>query len=577
MTRASSPQPARPGSGDTPAAEPRERQWIGWMWAWVLVAAAAMAFDLGGHALFDPDEGETAAVALEMATTGDFIVPRLNALPRLDKPVLAYAFQAFAMRVLGPSELAARLPALLAAWATMALTAWFSARLFGRSTAWIAALVVATSPLAVAMGRTARGDSLLAFFMVLAVVGFYRAVENEPQPGALRCNRWTLIAWAAMGAGVLTKGPVALAIPLLVAGPYALWRRRSLAVWHPAGWALHLLVVLPWAFAVEGRIPGFLHYALVTETWQRLTTDELQRTGPVWYFLPYLLAGCFPWIVMVGATALLRRGRGWGRWHRPLVFVLLWLSLPLLFFSLSQSKRPHYILPLVPAVALLAAWAWNRRRPPVGAARTAALAWVLLGGTLLLAAWLGLASRLPDSLAGVAQPTVWALGGLAVAAGLLAFGYARRRALAPVALSLPLVALPAVTAPLLHAVAKERSARALVAAIEPHLASDTAVVGIETFTPSLAFYLRRPIRVSTATGEPLGSNYVLGNFEALIATGSPSLCPAGCWWDELRRCARPTIFLLEPQYSEVATLSAAGLPILFENSKLVAMGPCRPL
>src|SRR5436305_4252283 len=125
------------------------------LWAailWCALLAAALAFRLGGYPLLDPDEGRNAEVAREMAASNDYLMPRLDGLPYLDKPVLFFAAEAAAMEVLGPTEVAARLPSLLCALATAGLAGWFAARLYDRGTAWRAATAAAAAPLAVAMG-----------------------------------------------------------------------------------------------------------------------------------------------------------------------------------------------------------------------------------------------------------------------------------------------------------------------------------------------------------------------------------------------------------------------------------------
>lgn len=554
---------------------------------WLAVAAGAMGLGLGRQALIDPDEGRNAAVGLAMAVSGDYVVPRLNGLPHLDKPALFHAAEAVAMRVFGASELAARLPALVSAWATVALTFWFARGLFGRGAGWIAGTACATAPLAIAMARTAIFDSTLSLFVVLALMSFYRAVESEPpekevipEQAISMGRRWALLAWAAMALGVLTKGPVALVVPLLVATPYALWRRRSAVVWHLSGPLLHLSIVLPWALAVESRVPGFLRYALVTETWQRLTTDELRRGGPIWYFLPYLLAGCFPWIV-VAAAAGWERFRGLSARERPaLVYLALWVIVPLLFFSLSHSKRPQYILPLMPALALWTAWAWSLPAGRERAVRAGAIAWLVCGSLLNVAAATLTARRFGGDaeLAGDARSTALALGAVMMVAGALAWLAASRRSdLAFMALSLPLVVLPLVTGPLGVAVASSRSAKALAAAVRPHVGPDTRIVGIETFSPSLTFYLGRPVHLSASSGLPLGSNYLLRSYATLAKSGSTTLHESGWWYDRMRSCSQPLIFLLESRYREERrTLAAAGLQVLYEDGKLTAMGPCMP-
>ncbi len=547
--------------------------------AWLILAAGCLGLRLGGHPLIDPDEGRNAATALEMATSGDYVVPRLDGLPHLDKPVLFYAASALSMRLLGPSELAARLPALLATWATVALVVWFSAYLFGRRTAWIAGTACATAPLSIAMARTVIFDGLLGFFVVLALAAFYRAIEAGAGPARFSGERrWALLAWVAVAFGILTKGPVALVVPLLVAGPYAFWRRRSSVVWHPFGWVPALLLVLPWALAVEARVPGFLRYALVTETWQRLTTQELQRGGPIWYFLPYFIGGCFPWVVVVAASARERWRELRGPERRPLVYLALWIAMPLVFFSLSQSKRPQYILPLVAAVALLTAWAWSGERLPGRGVRAAAIGWLLIGGLLLWVASAG-AERLEavPELGTAAQPTALALGAPMVASGVAAWALSRRGRAALAALSLPLALAPVVTAPLMSDIARVRSAQGLAAALRPHLTPETEIVGVETLPPSLLFYLGRPIELSSATGAPLRSNFVLRFYDPWVARASSTLHPSDWWQEALASCSRPQVFLVRKKYQrEREILERASLPLLFEGPSVLAMGPCRP-
>jgi 4-amino-4-deoxy-L-arabinose transferase-like glycosyltransferase len=343
--------------------------------AGIVALVAAVSWGLGGYALLDPDEGRNAEVAREMMAGGDVVLPRLDGLPYLDKPVLFFAADAISQRVLGASEAAARLPALLFAVATAGLTAWFAGRLFGRRARWVAGVAALAAPLPIAFARTVIFDSALTFFMVVALCAFYLAVEARA--AAEGWLGWTALAWAAMGLGVLTKGPVALAVPLLAAAPFAVFRRASRAVWHPLGPALLALCVGPWIWAVSRRVPEFLHYALFTETWQRVTTPEMNREGPIWFFIPCLLAGALPWSVL--ALAGWRRslhplggdrrpGRisradpsrvDWlGRIDPPRLYLALWIALPLVLFSLSHSKRPQYILPLIPAVALMAAKVW---------------------------------------------------------------------------------------------------------------------------------------------------------------------------------------------------------------------------
>ena len=181
---------------------PRALPWL------VLAAAVALGWRLGGHRLLDPDEGRNAEVAREMARSGDYLLPHLDGLPYLDKPVVYFAAAAAAMNVLGPNETAARLPAYLATLATLGLVAWFARRRWGADAGWLAALALATMPMPLAYARAAIFDSTLSLCTTAAILCFF---EERP-----------VLAWVAMGVGALTKGPVALLVPLATILPWAL-------------------------------------------------------------------------------------------------------------------------------------------------------------------------------------------------------------------------------------------------------------------------------------------------------------------------------------------------------------------
>src|SRR5215213_5133603 len=240
----------------------------------------------------DADEGRNAEVAREMAATNDYVMPRLDGLPYLDKPIVYFAAEAAAMEVLGPTEVAARLPAYLFTIATAALLFWFARRTFveQRSTQapYVAAIVFLAMPLTIAFARTVIFDSALMFFCTLALVAFYVALEE-------RNGRWSLLAWGAMGLAMITKGPVTFVLVLFVVIPYAFTRRAMRFLFPILGIVLFATVIAPWVWGVTQVVPEFLRYVLVTETAARMATKELQRTGPPWYFLPYLIGGAMPW------------------------------------------------------------------------------------------------------------------------------------------------------------------------------------------------------------------------------------------------------------------------------------------
>ena len=529
---------------------------------WLVICAVAIAVQLGGPALIDSDEGRNAEVAREMAETNDYVVPRLNTLPYLDKPIVYFAAQAAFMEVLGPGELAARLPAYLFTLATAALIFWFSRRRIGEEEAWVSTIAYLAMPLTIAFARTVIFDSTLTFFVVLATLAFYEAIETQDR-------RWTVLAWAAMAAGVLTKGPVAIALPLLAALPYALWRRSARTLWSLAGLLAFLAIVAPWIWAVSRVVPDFLHYALVTETAARFTSEEFQRSGPPWYYVPYVLAGAGPW-----AVAVIAGWRQWDRSDRRVVFLLTWVLVPLIFFSVSESKRSQYILPLMPAIAMLVGLSWRNLRYRAGA-----MVLLVAGLIFAIGPFLRPFTKIAPDLVGPARLAAWAFG-VAFIGGAVAALLSRSRKLALFALSLPMVAIPLLAGPLLHAVAERRSAKSLVAAFEKHITPETEVIGVEAYTGSMGFYLGRPLIIATDDASELTSNYILRRYGRFAGRPGSPVKPVSWFMQNLERCCDLRVYVVrddDPHHHRL--LESRGARLLVAGTHYFAYayaGPPRP-
>jgi 4-amino-4-deoxy-L-arabinose transferase len=521
---------------------------------WLIVCALAIGIHLGGPPLIDADEGRNAEVAREMAATNDYVLPRLNTLPYLDKPIVYFAAEAAVMELLGPTELAARLPSYLFTLATAALLFWWSRRRIGEEAAWVTSIAYLAMPLTIAFARIVIFDSALSLFIVLAIIAFFEAIETKNK-------RWTIVAWAAIALGVLTKGPVALALPLITAIPFAIWRKSFRMLFSVVSLVVFVAMIAPWVWAVSREVPDFLHYVLVTETAARLATDELKRTGPPWYFLPYLIGGALPWSIVAAAS--------WREWttRKPLVvFVLLWILVPLVFFSISQSKRPQYILPLMPPVALLIGWSWRALR-----VRAAAIIAASLGILLLVAMNIPqLTARIQAPLAGAAKTTALALGLAFAVCGIVA-AVTKRRELAVIALSLPVIAIPLAASPLMNALGERRSTRTFAASIAPELGPQTPLIGVEAFAGSLAFYLQRPIILATDDASELTSNYIIRRYDRIAATeGSP--VKRMSWLDEnLDLCCEKRIYIArvkDPEHQQ--KLLSRGARVIATGSHHVA-------
>jgi 4-amino-4-deoxy-L-arabinose transferase-like glycosyltransferase len=570
-----------------------------------LLAAAVtllgLVYGLTAYPLLEPDEGRNAEVAREMAATNDYVLPRLDGLPYVDKPVLFFAAGAAVMEALGPTTLAARLPPLLFTLATIGVVAWFARRRGDAGAGWTAAIATGAAPLTLGFARTVIFDSALTLFVVAAWVAFYEAISvvRSPLSGAHgeettdngprttdtghrtsarrpEAWHWSAIAWAAIALAVLTKGPIGLALPLMVAIPYALWRRAGRVLWEPAGPLLFLALVLPWVMLMSQRVPHFLPYALGTETFRRLLTPALGRTGPWWYFLPILLVGALPWsLVVLGGF------RGASIWRRPdrtvepyPMFLLLWILVPLAFFSLSQSKRPQYVLPLVPGIALLVAHLASRRARIAGA-RVAAVGLVIIGA--LLGASPGVLphlTRISGDIQHAMRPAALALALVAVAAGAALWWLHARYDAALLLLALPTAAVPLAGTGLLRAIGRERSSAALAEAIRPAVPPGAGVLAVRALPLSLPFYLRQQVLVATATGAELTSNYLVRDIARWREEPHSPLRPADSWLDAVETCGQTRVFVTRAGDAGLRTLLAAKLPLLAETPKYAAYGPC---
>jgi 4-amino-4-deoxy-L-arabinose transferase-like glycosyltransferase len=331
-----------------------------WGPAGLLLAAVLLGlfFDLGGFPLFDVDEGAFGEATREMLARGDYVSTWLDGRPRFDKPILTYWLQAWSVALLGPSELALRLPSALAACAWIGAILAFGLRFLDRRAGYTAAFIAATTLGVVVIGRGAIADALLNLFLALAMFDLYRVLAGvDTGTGAQkdRAARRRVFLW--IGLGVLTKGPVALLVPGAV-GALAFGLHGQLARWwraarDPVGWLILLGVALPW-YALETwrRGDAFLTGFFLRHNVERFLEPLQGHGGSVLYYLPAVLLLLLPYTGLFLATLpSVRRLRA-----GPLdTFLWCWFLFVLGFFSLAATKLPHYLLYGVTPLFLLMA------------------------------------------------------------------------------------------------------------------------------------------------------------------------------------------------------------------------------
>ena len=325
---------------------------------WLLLAgfcAFFFFFGLPYFGLVGADEPRYAQIASEMLNRYDWITPLLGGKPWLEKPPLYYWQAMLAYSIFGVSDWAARLPSAVDATLLVVATYFFS-RKFTPRIALDSALMAASAAATIGFARAASTDMPLAAMFSIAMLAWYFWYDTGSQ--------WFLLAFYFFtGMGALAKGPVAPFLAAVILIIFAVLRRNSKLLWRTLwlpGILLFLVVTLPWYIAVQIRNPEFFRVFILQHNLARFGSNLYHHKEPFWYFVPVTLLGLLPWTVLTLVSIFSFRRisgprEGENRNHVLKCFLLVWLIVPILFFSISQSKLPGYILPAIPAGVLLAA------------------------------------------------------------------------------------------------------------------------------------------------------------------------------------------------------------------------------
>jgi 4-amino-4-deoxy-L-arabinose transferase-like glycosyltransferase len=452
--------------------------------------------------LFNTDEGRYAEIPREMLAGGDWVIPHLNGLAYIEKPPLQYWATALSLRWFGLNEFAARAYTGLCAILTV-LVVWFTARhLKDQAAAWRAAAMLASMVLFLVMGQMLTLDMGLTLYTTLSLAAFLRAQSAQgPQQ-----TRWMLLAWAAAALGVLSKGLVAALIPAAVLTLYSLYARDA-APWRRLhagkGLVLFLAITVPWHWLAARRLADFLEFFFVHEHLARYLTPSADREESWWFFAMIFVLGSAPWT----QPALRALGGGWRRpavrgQFSPTLFLWIWVVFVGVFFSLSDSKLIPYILPAMPALALLMALA-PAESLPNDVLHTALLT-VFAGIVLALVCLYGPKHVAPSERSAYFLSLVKPLSEIAAllaASGLYVLAQRHRDATRGAVFlgvgwclaGLLLMRAAAAVAPVYSGV---ELARAL-----PGIAPDAALYSVGTYDQTLPFYWRRTVELVAYRGE----------------------------------------------------------------------------
>ncbi|HEX6504532.1 MAG TPA: glycosyltransferase family 39 protein [Terriglobales bacterium] len=342
-------------------------------WLLILGFCAFLFFwGLNDFGLIGADEPRYAQIAREMLTRHDWITPMLGGKPWLEKPPLYYWQAMISYGVFGVSDWAARLPSALDA-SFMVLGIYLFLRRFRPGFQLDGALMTASTAAAIGFSRAAATDMPLAASFTIGMLAWFAWYESG--------KRIYLAAfYAFVGLGVLAKGPVAPFLAAVIILLFAGFTRDSRIVWRTLwipGILVFCAVALPWYVAVQLRNPEFFRVFILQHNLARFGTSLYHHEEPFWYYAPVALLALLPWSIFV-VDSIFESVRLWWAERRTivhtedalLVFLLIWLFFPILFFSMSQSKLPGYLLPAMPAGTILLAEYVRRHvteqvRPPV--------------------------------------------------------------------------------------------------------------------------------------------------------------------------------------------------------------------
>ena len=327
---------------------------------WLLLAGFCgflFFFGLGYFGLLGADEPRYAQVAREMLWRHDWVTPTLGGKPWLEKPALYYWQAMLAYRVFGVSDWAARLPSAVDA-TLMVVAIYLFLRRFRPGFQLDGALIAASMAGVIGFARAAATDMPLASSLTIALLAWYAWHESAAKK---------YLAWfyVFLGLGALAKGPVAPFLAVLIVGIFAVakgeYRLFRRTLWIP-GVALFAVIALPWYVLVQARNPQFFRVFILEHNLSRFGSNLYHHQAPFWYYAPVVLLGLVPWVIFVLA-AIAASARAWWAQKRQMlqsgdaldIFCVIWMLVPTLFFSLSQSKLPGYVLPVLPAGAVLLA------------------------------------------------------------------------------------------------------------------------------------------------------------------------------------------------------------------------------
>ncbi|HUY41926.1 MAG TPA: glycosyltransferase family 39 protein [Candidatus Dormibacteraeota bacterium] len=469
------------------------------------VGALATLPGLGAGTLWDNSETAYGEVAREILLRHDWIVMHLNGQPWFVQPPLYFWIAAAFAHVFGATAFALRLPSALASVAMAGVIAYVLAREAGERAGILGGIILSSALMQAVIGRLAIMDAVLDLAVMTALLMWFRGLETGK-------DRYYLYGTVAAALGFLAKGPVAPVVALLVILPYAYWSRADVRVPRARAWVLcvaaFLAIVAPWFVALACRAGGASVLVLIGHyTFGRYAGVIENQSGPVWYYVPVLILGFFPWIAFLAPA--IAYGTGEARRNRLWRLSFVWIVVPLLFFSFAQTKLPNYVALELPGLAIVTALYFDavaRRGATRWAVVAAAVVPVTIGLFAIAIRLFSHENRLTSAVASAVPPLVGAAAAIFLGSLVTAVLLVRRSTISAAPYALAAATLAAIdvlaVAVLPHAEAFKPVPRLAAVIDRERRPGDVVAIQDVSGSNALVFYTQPGVVMLASPGAP---------------------------------------------------------------------------
>lgn len=300
-------------------------------------------YGMGEYSLKEPDEGRYAEIPREMIELNDYTVPHINYVRYFEKPPLFYWAVAASYKIFGVNEWSFRFANAFSAFLCMLSLYIFARRWFGERAAFLSSIVLISSFGFFSMARIVTIDMFFTLWLSLSLfcfLGYYR--EKKPL--------FIYFFYAFLAFATLSKGIVAIILLIVTIIIFLLIEKKTSFIKEMRiikGIIIYSVIALPWFIAISLRESEFFYFFVIDQHFLRFFTAKHKRTGSLFYFLPVLIGGMFPWSILIPRSII-------SLWKRSEIrLFLIWSAIVFLFFSVSKSKLPPYILPVFPPLAIV--------------------------------------------------------------------------------------------------------------------------------------------------------------------------------------------------------------------------------